>query len=107
MIDIKLILENPREIEAKLAKKGCVVNFDPLIKLSERRKELIQGNVKVDNFADVWFNKFKWFRDLDRFKTGKCATCDDWKYCRGDSLHTWDFEKNEPKLCINHLLNGG
>lgn len=41
MIDIKLILENPREIEAKLAKKGCVVNFDPLIKLSERRKELI------------------------------------------------------------------
>lgn len=41
MIDIKLILENPREIKAKLAKKGCVVNFDPLIKLSERRKELI------------------------------------------------------------------
>ena len=73
----------------------------------ERRKELIQGNVKVDNFADVWFNKFKWIRDLDRFKTGKCATCEDWKYCRGDSLHTWDFDKNEPKLCINHLLNGG
>ena len=41
MIDIKLILENPRDIEAKLAKKGCVVNFDPLIKLSEKRKTLI------------------------------------------------------------------
>ena len=41
MIDIKLILENPREIEAKLAKKGCEVNFDPLIKLSEKRKALI------------------------------------------------------------------
>ncbi len=41
MIDIKLILENPRDIEAKLAKKGCVVNFDPLIKLSEKRKALI------------------------------------------------------------------
>ena len=54
-----------------------------------------------------FFNKLKEIPDPDRFKTGKCATCDDWKYCRGDSLHTWDFEKNEPKLCINHLLNGG
>ena len=73
----------------------------------ERRKELIQGNVKVDNFADVWFNKFEWFRDMDKLKKSKCATCEDWKYCRGDSLHTWDFEKDEPKLCLNHLLNGG
>ena len=70
----------------------------------ERRKELIQGNVKYDNFADVWFNKFEWFRNLDKLKCGKCANCKDWKYCRGDSLHTWDFDKKEPKLCINNLL---
>lgn len=42
-----------------------------------RRKELIQGNVKKDNFADAWQNGFKWFRDLDKFKVGKCAKCDD------------------------------
>jgi len=41
MIDMKLILENPSEISAKLAKKGCTVDFAPLIKLSEKRKELI------------------------------------------------------------------
>ncbi len=70
----------------------------------ERRKELIQGNVKIDNFADIWFNRFEWFRDLDKFKIGKCSTCSDWKYCRGDSLHTWDFENNKPKLCLNNLL---
>ncbi len=73
----------------------------------ERRKELIQGNVKQDDFVQVWENKFKWFRDLDKLKCEKCAKCEDWKYCRGDSLHTWNFEKNEPKLCLKQVLGGG
>jgi len=46
MLDIKQIIENPKEIAAKLAKKGCVVDFEPLLKLSERRKELL---VSVEN----------------------------------------------------------
>lgn len=41
MIDIKLILEDPKSIAEKLAKKGCIVDFAPLIKLSEKRKELL------------------------------------------------------------------
>ena len=41
MIDIKLILEQPNEISAKLKKKGCDVDFAPLLKLAERRKQLI------------------------------------------------------------------
>lgn len=53
---------------------------------------------------DVWKNKFEWFRNLDKFKIGACATCEDWKYCRGDPLHTWDFENNKLKLCINKLI---
>ena len=72
----------------------------------ERRKELIQGNVKQDDFVQIWENKFKWFRDLDKLKCNNCAKCENWKYCRGDSLHTWDFEKNNPKLCLNKILGG-
>ena len=41
MIDIKLILEQPNEISAKLKKKGCDVDFAPLVELAERRKQLI------------------------------------------------------------------
>lgn len=69
-----------------------------------RRKDLIQGNIKQDNFVDIWENKFQWFRNLDKFKVGDCAKCEDWKYCRGDSLHTWDFTNNKPKLCLSNLL---
>ena len=46
MLDIKQIIENPNEIAAKLAKKGCIVDFAPLLKMSERRKELL---VSVEN----------------------------------------------------------
>lgn len=41
MLDIKQIVENPSEIAAKLAKKGCVVDFEPLLKLVDRRKQLL------------------------------------------------------------------
>lgn len=34
----------------------------------ERRKELVQGNIRNDDFVEVWENKFKWFRDLDKLK---------------------------------------
>ena len=46
MLDIKLILENPKEIEAKLLKKGCKVDFAPLLDLNKKRKELL---ISVEN----------------------------------------------------------
>ena len=46
MLDIKLILENPEAIAAKLAKKGCNVDFAPLLELNKKRKELL---VSVEN----------------------------------------------------------
>lgn len=41
MIDQKLIIENPKLISEKLAKKGCNVDFAPFIKMVEKRKELL------------------------------------------------------------------
>lgn len=46
MIDQKLIIDNPKEIAAKLAKKGCIVDFEPFLALVNRRKELL---VLVEN----------------------------------------------------------
>lgn len=46
MIDQKLIIENPNLIAEKLAKKGCIVDFKPFLKMADRRKELL---VNVEN----------------------------------------------------------
>ena len=41
MIDQKLIIENPKLVAEKLAKKGCVVDFKPFLELDEKRHALI------------------------------------------------------------------
>ena len=69
----------------------------------ENRKELVQGNIRTDNFIEVWHNRFHAFR---RDRTGdcaKCVNCSERFICGGDSTHTWDFAKNEPLLCYQTL----
>ena len=66
----------------------------------ERRPELVQGNVARDRFSDVWFNRFREFRDDRTRLCAKCGECPERDFCAADSTHTWDFDKNEPKFCI-------
>lgn len=70
----------------------------------ERRPEFIQGNIKTDRFKDVWFNRFKEFRtDLSERNT-KCKECEHRDNCHGGSFHTWDFDKNEQRICFKDIL---
>lgn len=66
----------------------------------ERRPELIQGNIRTDDFKSVWENKFKIFRD----NSHACKGCKHAKYCGGDSFHTWNFDENRPNLCFKGIL---
>ena len=68
-----------------------------------RRPELIEGNVRKDRFKDVWEKGYKIFR-TDYRKQGKCADCPHYRFCAGDSFHSWDFEKNEPMMCLRGIL---
>ena len=70
-----------------------------------RRKELIQGNIKTDDFVDVWENKFEFFRNENRIKNKKCNKCPHWKFCVGDSLHTFDFDNQEPSICLKDIFD--
>ena len=69
-----------------------------------KRKELIQGNIRTDNFKDVWDNKYKFFRDINRTKCDECVKCENWDYCLGGSLHTWNFEKNNQNKCTYKMI---
>lgn len=64
-----------------------------------RRPELIQGNVRRDSFVEVWENGFRFFRDPESRRTGRCASCAYFARCRGDSMHTWDPDAKEPQFC--------
>ena len=64
-----------------------------------REQHLIQGNILTDDFVEVWANQFQWFRDDTQRKTGDCTACPEWDQCKGDSIHTWDFQENKPAVC--------
>ena len=70
-------------------------------------RSLIQGNIRNDNFKDVWDNRYKSFRDLSWKKTGECKDCEWWPYCTGNSLHLWDLEKMQPIICHVRAIKDG
>lgn len=69
-----------------------------------RVKELIQGNIRNDNFADIWNNKYKEFRTKNRTKCNKCESCEYWEYCLGGAYHTWDFNGNKQNKCTYNMI---
>ncbi len=70
----------------------------------ERRKELVQGNIAADRFSDVWFHGFKEYRRDRSTLCSPCTECTENAYCSGDSMHTWNFDRNEPRLCLKEIL---
>ena len=71
------------------------------------RQDLVQGNIRTDNFRDVWLNRFEAFRRDRTADCAKCVSCADRFICGGDSTHTWDFENNKPMLCYKDLMVPG
>lgn len=69
-----------------------------------RRPELIQGNIRKDSFVDVWEKKFKPFRSEELRANPTCKKCKHWKYCGGDSLHTYNFDENKPNICLKEIF---
>ena len=70
----------------------------------EERDELVQGNIKRDDFMTVWLEGFEAFRRDRTAGSAKCSACPERYLCGGDSTHTWDFDKHEPRLCYRDYL---
>ena len=70
-----------------------------------RKKEFIQGNIRTDNFKEVWDNKYKIFRDKNRTSCEECQKCENWEYCLGGAFHTWNFTDNVQNKCTYNMIN--
>lgn len=70
-----------------------------------RIKRFIQGNIRVDNFKDVWDNKYIEFRNKNRTICEECSKCICWDYCLGGAFHTWDFNNNKQNKCPYKMMN--
>ncbi|MBR0405850.1 MAG: radical SAM protein [Eggerthellaceae bacterium] len=68
----------------------------------ERRPETIFGNFRTHDIAEVWRDGFEIYRNDNALAdlNPTCADCSQKRWCRGDSAHSWDFEHNEPRVCM-------
>ena len=69
----------------------------------ERRPETVMGNIRRDDFAEVWKNGFAIFR-TDYKKQGKCADCEHFRFCAGGACHSWDYNNNCQQVCMRGVL---
>ena len=68
------------------------------------RADYSQGNIyKGDDFMDVWNNRYGIYRDHGWMKTGECASCRYWRYCRGNGMHLRDAD-GQLIFCHLHRL---
>lgn len=66
----------------------------------ERRPETIQGNIFKTSLKEIWDNGFAIFRqDLDKLSE-KCSGCSSAEFCAGGARHSWDYDKNEQRVCF-------
>lgn len=64
----------------------------------------IQGNIYQENFVDIWNNKYKAYRDRSWMKTGKCADCEMFSWCEGNSFHLREEGNPEALRCHYGML---
>ena len=67
------------------------------------RSEFYQGNIYKDDFWTVWNEKFHMYRDRSWARSGECADCDMFRYCRGNGLHLHAPDRSL-LLCHYHRL---
>ena len=72
-------------------------------------RHMVEGDGRTERFSEVWNNRFTRYRDRESTRRkGSCTRCKWWKYCEGGSLHLWDWEKQDTRLCCyNELKKAG
>lgn len=68
------------------------------------RADYIQGNIYTDDFWTIWNERYQTMRDRSWTRTGKCATCNSYKYCEGNGLHLRDEKTGELLCCHMEML---
>ena len=66
----------------------------------DRNPQTIQGNIRKDDFMDIWNHKFEVFRNNRALASEYCKSCSEKEYCRGNGFHTWNLDENKPELCL-------
>ena len=84
---------------------GIMANGDVSACLDiERNPRTIQGSILETPFTKIWNERFEIFRQP---LSGMCEGCKDCayeRYCAGGAHHSYDYEKNQQRICMKGIL---
>ena len=79
---------------------GSVMADGSIAACASIRADYNQGNIYKDDFMEVWENRYAAYRNREWMRTGDCADCSYFRYCRGNGMHLRD---GDGKLLLCHL----
>ena len=79
---------------------GSVMADGSIAACTSIRADYHQGNIYKDDFMDVWENRYAAYRHREWMRTDDCASCQYFRYCRGNGMHLRD---GNGKLLLCHL----
>lgn len=79
---------------------GSVLADGSISACASIRADYHQGNIYTDDFWEVWNNRFQPYRNRDWMRTDQCATCNYYRYCKGNGMHLRD---ENGKLLFCHM----
>lgn len=84
---------------------GILVNGDVTACLDiPHNEKTVQGNIFETPFDRIWMERFEIFRTHLSARNETCASCSHERFCRGGSSHSWDYDKEQPKICMKGIL---
>lgn len=78
---------------------GSILSDGSISACPSIRSKFYQGNIYKDDFWDIWNNRFEMFRDREWAHKGICASCEMFRYCKGNGMHLHD---EEGRLLVCH-----
>lgn len=83
---------------------GSVLSDGAISACASIRANYNQGNIYKDKFWDVWTTRFAPYRNREWMRSGQCADCSYFRYCKGNGMHLRN-EKGELLFChLKRLL---
>lgn len=77
---------------------GSVMADGAIAACASIRSNYNQGNIYQDDFMEVWEHRYQPHRSFEWRRTGDCADCRHWRYCRGNGMHLRD-DNGQNILC--------
>ncbi|NDV78409.1 TIGR04133 family radical SAM/SPASM protein [Dysgonomonas sp. 511] len=67
-------------------------------------RSFVQGNIYEDTFMDVWNNRYDPYRNRDWTRVGPCASCNEYKLCKGNGMHYWTGDRQNVLTCHRRMI---